>query len=227
MFQVRSSACLEDEKLKKSSSDLIQHRTIQTDEVTGLDRYQLLTSLVVPRPIGWISTYGKNGVLNLAPFSFFSAVAASPMLVSVSIGTRMGNPKDSLRNIRDQKAFCVNIVTEAQVQKMNETSADFSPEQGEFERANVPVGVAGMVNAPYVGNCPAVLECELYRELDLGDAGGLLLGEVKAVRLDSSIGFKEGSHLIDTTDLRPVARLGGAEYTLLGDILVIPRPSSK
>jgi len=212
--------------LKKSSGS-VEYRIIDTDEVSGLDRYQLLTSLVVPRPIGWVSTYAIDGVLNLAPFSFFSAVAASPMLISVSIGNRMGNPKDSLRNILDQKAFCVNIVTEVQIAQMNETSADFSPDQDEFERTDLPVGIADKVNAPYVANCPAVFECELFKEVDLGDAGGLVLGEVKAVRLNSDIGFKEGSCLVDTTELRPVARLGGPEYTLLGDILVIPRPTIK
>jgi len=86
------------------------------------------------------------------------------------------------------------------------------------------VGIGTKVNAPFVANCPAVFECELFREIDLGEAGGLVLGEVKAVRLDSDIRFKENSCLVDTTELRPVARLGGPEYTLLGDILVIPRP---
>ena len=145
----------------KKASGPIEHRIIDTDEVSGLDRYQLLTSLVVPRPIGWVSTYAIDGVLNLAPFSFFSAVAASPMLISVSIGNRMGHPKDSLRNILDQKAFCVNIVTEVQVAQMNETSADFSPDQDEFERTDLPVGIADKVNAPYVANCPAVFELSL------------------------------------------------------------------
>ena len=78
-----------------------------------------------------------------------------------------------------------------------------------------------------MANCPAVFECALFKEVDLGDAGGLVLGEVKAVRLNSDIRFKEGSCLVDTTELRPVARLGGPEYTLLGDILVIPRPTIK
>ena len=213
--------------MQKPPSNAVEHKVIETDEVTGFDRYQLLTSLVVPRPIGWVSTYGKDGVLNVAPFSFFSAVAASPMLVSVSIGTRMGIPKDSLQNILDQKAFCVNIVTEAQAVQMNETSADFPPEQDEFERVGLPIGVAEKVGAPYVANCPAVLECELFNELNLGDAGRMIIGEVKAVRLDPSLEFKEGSFLVDTKVLRPVARLGGPEYTLLGDILIIPRPTRK
>ena len=83
----------------------IQHRVIHTDAVDGRERYQLLTSLVVPRPIGWVSTRAASGVPNVAPFSFCSAVASSPMLVSLSIGTRAGVAKDSLRNILDQGAF--------------------------------------------------------------------------------------------------------------------------
>ena len=157
-----------------------QHRVIHTDAVDGRERYQLLTSLVVPRPIGWVSTRAAGGVLNVAPFSFFSAVASSPMLVSLSIGTRGGAAKDSLRNILDQRAFCVNVVTEAQLEAMNRTAANLPPEADEFAYAGLSVAEAETVDAPYVANCPAVLECELHKHVDLGEAGGLVLGEVKA-----------------------------------------------
>ncbi|NIQ58759.1 MAG: flavin reductase family protein, partial [Gammaproteobacteria bacterium] len=76
------------------------------------------TSLVVPRPIGWISTRSGEGVPNLAPFSYFAAISATPMLVSVSIGARRGEPKDTLRNIRETGAFCANIVTERHLEAM-------------------------------------------------------------------------------------------------------------
>ena len=150
----------------------LRHRIIRTDAVDGRERYELLTSLVVPRPIGWVSTRGAGGVPNVAPFSFFSAVASSPMLVSLSIGTRGGVAKDSLRNILDRGAFCVNVVTEAQLEAMNRTAASLPPDADEFAFAELPVAEAETVDAPYVANCPAVLECELYRHLDLGDEIG-------------------------------------------------------
>ena len=108
----------------------LRHRIIRTDAVDGRERYELLTSLVVPRPIGWVSTRGASGVPNVAPFSFFSAVASSPMLVSLSIGTRGGVAKDSLRNILDQGAFCVNVVTEAQLEGDEPDGGQLTPGRG-------------------------------------------------------------------------------------------------
>ncbi len=202
----------------------LQHRVIHTDAVDGRERYQLLTSLVVPRPIGWVSTRAASGVPNVAPFSFFSAVASSPMLVSLSIGTRAGVAKDSLRNILDQGAFCVNVVTEAQLEAMNRTAAGLPPEGDEFAFAGLSVAEAETVDAPYVADCPAVLECELYKHVDLGDSGGLVLGEVRGVRLDPELPIVEGSAFVDSEGLRPVGRLWGPAYTLLGEIRVIERP---
>ncbi len=203
----------------------LQHRVIHTDAVDGRERYQLLTSLVVPRPIGWVSTRAASGVPNVAPFSFFSAVASSPMLVSLSIGTRAGVAKDSLRNILDQGAFCVNVVTEAQLEAMNRTAAGLPPEGDEFAFAGLSVAEAETVDAPYVADCPAVLECALYKHVDLmGDSGGLVLGEVRGVRLDPELTIVEGSAFVDSEGLRPVGRLWGPAYTLLGQIRVIQRP---
>jgi flavin reductase (DIM6/NTAB) family NADH-FMN oxidoreductase RutF len=85
---------------------------IDPSEISARDRYQLITSLVVPRPIGWISTWDASGHVNLAPYSFFNAILASPMLVAVSIGQRKGTLKDTLLNLRSHGDFCVNVVTE-------------------------------------------------------------------------------------------------------------------
>jgi flavin reductase (DIM6/NTAB) family NADH-FMN oxidoreductase RutF len=202
----------------------LRHRVIRTDVADARERYQLLTSLVVPRPIGWVSTRSTGGVLNVAPFSFFSAVASSPMLVSLSIGTRGGVAKDSLRNILDQGTFCVNVVTEPQLEAMNQTAASLPPEDDEFAFAGLSVAEAETVDAPYVADCPAVLECELYKHVELGKAGGLVLGEVKGVRLDPALTIVEGSSFVDTAELRPVGRLSGFSYSLLGEIRVVPRP---
>ncbi len=202
----------------------VRHRVIHTEAVDGRERYQLLTSLVVPRPIGWVSTRGPDDVPNLAPFSFFSAVASSPMLVSLSIGTRRGVAKDTLRNILDQKAFCVNVVTEAHLEAMNRTAASLPPAGDEFDFAGLSVAEAETVDAPYVAECPAVLECELYKRVDLGEAGGLVLGEVKGVRLDPELAIVEGSAFVDTEGLRPVGRLWGSAYSLLGEVRLVTRP---
>ena len=95
-----------------------------------------LNAIVVPRPIGWISTWGVNDEPNLAPFSYFNALASTPMLVGVSIGHRSSGPKDTLVNIRDRRAFCVNIVTEPFLNAMNSTSADVAPASNQSSGLN-------------------------------------------------------------------------------------------
>lgn len=196
-----------------------------TSALTGRQRYELLTSLVVPRPIAWLSTRSAAGQPNLAPFSYFAAVSATPFLVSVSIGHRRGAPKDSLRNIRETGAFCINVATEPQLAAMNETSGEYPPEVDEFTRAGLPVAEAESVDAPYVASSPAVLECRLFKEVELeGAANTLVIGEVLRVRLADDIPLAPGTLFADTTHLRPVARLWGDYYALVGDMPALPRP---
>ena len=200
-------------------------RLIDPESVSGRDRYELLTSLVVPRPIGWISTWGADDTANLAPFSYFCALSSSPMLVGVSIGERRGGPKDTLVNIRIRRAFCVNVVTERLLEAMNTTSANVGPEVDEFELAGLDAVPSVRVSAPYVEACPAVLECELQQEVSLGDAPNtLLIGRVVGVLLHSDLALAPGTSAVDSEALRPVGRLWGSTYALPGEVRSIVRP---
>ena len=200
-------------------------RLIITEEITGRDRYQLLTSLVAPRPIAWVSTRAADGVRNLAPFSYFAALSATPFLVGISIGSRRGSPKDSLANIRESGVFCINIVTERHLGVMNESAGEHPPDVDEFALAGVRAAEGGLVAAPYVADCPAVFECRLHREVELGGAGNVLvIGEVVGVRLHASLQPPIDSYLVDPDRLRPVARLGGDLYGFLGETPSLPRP---
>jgi flavin reductase (DIM6/NTAB) family NADH-FMN oxidoreductase RutF len=197
---------------------------IDTSAIDGRERYQLLTSLVVPRPIGWLSTRG-HGVANLAPFSYFAALSATPMLVGVSIGSRRGEDKDSIRNIRETGGFCVNVVTEHFLEPMNASSGDHPSDVDEFRIAGLPAAEAETVDAPYVASCPAVLECRLFREVELGEAPAvLIIGEVLAIRLAGELVPPGGGYHVDPAVLRPVARLGGEWYAKLGELVRLPRP---
>ncbi|NIU72357.1 MAG: flavin reductase family protein, partial [Gammaproteobacteria bacterium] len=188
-------------------------------------RYQLLTSLVVPRPIGWIGTWGADRVPNLAPFSYFAALSPTPMLVGVSIGRRREGPKDSLVNVRATGAFSVNVVTEGQLEAMNQTAASHPPGVDEFREAGLSLAEATAVDAPYVEDCPAVFACRLHKEVDLGVEGAaLVIGEVMAVRLSSELEMVDDSCYVDSTSLKPVGRLWGSRYGLLGEIIDLPRP---
>jgi flavin reductase (DIM6/NTAB) family NADH-FMN oxidoreductase RutF len=206
-------------------TDPTADRVLDPEDVGPRGRYQLLTSLVVPRPIGWLSTWSADGSANLAPFSYFAALSSSPMHVGVSIGIRSSGPKDTLLNVRRRRAFCVNVVTESLVEAMNATAATVPPEVDEFELAGLEVARANSVEAPFVASCPAVLECELTREVDLGEAPNVLVvGQVRRVRLSSGLPFIEGGLIVDASALRPVGRLGGWAYAMPGEVRIVRRP---
>jgi flavin reductase (DIM6/NTAB) family NADH-FMN oxidoreductase RutF len=198
-----------------------------TSRLVARERYQLLTSLVVPRPIAWVSTRSAAGEPNLAPFSYFAALSATPFLVGVSIGHRRGLPKDTLANVRETGAFCVNLATEARLSALNETSAEYPPDVDEFARAGVPLAEADTVAAPYVADSPAVLECRLFREVELGPGdNALVIGEVLLVRLSDAVPLVPGTLFADLRALRPVGRLWGDLYALLGETPALPRPAA-
>lgn len=200
-------------------------RLVLPEDLSSRERYQLLTTLVVPRPIGWISTHSKAGIPNLAPYSFFAALSSNPPLVAVSIGSRRGIPKDTLENIRQVGSFCVNVVSTELLEVMNASSADVPPETDEFQLAGVTAVAGQVVDAPWVAEAPAVLECVLFKEVELGEAPNtLVIGEVKAVRLAPDLHLLPGSWSVDPTSLQPVGRLGGEEYALLGEVRRLARP---
>jgi flavin reductase (DIM6/NTAB) family NADH-FMN oxidoreductase RutF len=196
-----------------------------TGTLSGRERYQLLTSLVIPRPIAWVSTRSAQGRRNLAPFSYFAAVSATPFLVSVSIGSRGGVDKDTLRNIRDTGAFCVNLATEPQLAQMNETAGEWGPEVDEFERAGLESAPAESVDAPYVASAPGVLECRVFKIVELeGSPNTLVVGEVLRVRLSDDVPLAPGTLFADADALRPLARLSGDHYATLGEMPALKRP---
>jgi len=207
------------------ASEPLSVRLIDTATLTGRQRYELLTGLVVPRPIGWLSTWGEDGVPNLAPFSYFAALSASPMLVGASIGHRRDGPKDTLVNIRRRGAFCTNVVSEPLLAEMNATSAEVPPDVDEFRLAGLTAARSERVDAPYVGEAPAVFECVLRQEVPLTHAPNtLVIGEVVGVLLREDLELEEGTLRARPEDLRPVGRLGGPAYAMPGEVLRLPRP---
>ena len=201
-------------------------RLARTEDLAAPDRYDLLTSLVIPRPIGWLSTRSPKGVNNLAPFSYFQALASDPLLVGVSIGMRKGRPKDTLENIRSTQAFCVNLCSVDLLEAMNLTSGDYGEEVDEFSAAGVTAVGATMVSAPLVLESPAGMECELVKEVTLEPARNVLVvGRVLGVHLDEELELLPGRWSVDPTSLRLVARLGRDRYMLPGEVLELPRPN--
>jgi flavin reductase (DIM6/NTAB) family NADH-FMN oxidoreductase RutF len=198
---------------------------IDTGGLGPRQRYQLLTSLVVPRPIGWISTWSNEKTANLAPFSYFAALSSSPMLVGISIGVRREGLKDTLRNVRRTGAFCVNVVGESLLDAMNATSASVPHGVDEFGLVGLEYRPAHKVQAPYAVASPAVLECVVSKEVELeGGANTLVIGRVLEVLLDPALAPEGEDLFVDPERLRPVGRLGGSAYALPGEVRVLPRP---
>ncbi len=185
--------------------------------------YRLLISVVVPRPIGWASTIGANGALNLAPFSFFNAVSNMPLTVMISVGQRQGRPKDTLRNAQETGEFVINIVDEELATAMNQTSGEWAYEVNEFDRAGILPAASIDVLPPRVAAAPVALECRVTQIVPVtGTTYTMILGRVLRFHIRSDLLRPNGQ--IDALRLRPVARLSGDEYTTIGHVFEMKRP---
>ncbi len=184
--------------------------------------------LVVPRPIGWISSVGRDGHVNLAPFSFFNAVAyVPPQVMFATTGPHsVGGDKDSLRNIRETGEFVVNLATWSLRDAVNASSAPAPPGVDEFEVAGLTKGAARVVSPPYVAESPVHLECVLTTTVELptpdpDDRNTVVFGEVVGVDIaDGAI--VEGR--VDVLRLDPIARLGYDQYTRVVEVFSMTRP---
>ncbi len=186
--------------------------------------YQLMTSVVVPRPIAWVSSLSRDGVLNLAPFSYFNAVTSTPPLISISVGRRRGQRKDTAHNASSTREFVVNIVTEANLAAMNDTSGDYPPEVNEFEVAALTPIPSVRVKPPRVAEAPVQLECRTREIFELSPGiVDLVIGEVVMFHVADELPIDGDLH-IPGGALRAVARLGGSDYATLGEIKSLPRP---
>lgn len=180
--------------------------------------YPLITSLVVPRPIAWVSTVGIDGVANLAPHSYFMVVASKPLHLAFS----STGVKDTLTNIRDTGEFVINLVTAAHATEMNASSVTAPRDVDEFGLVGIAAEASTVVGAPRVAHVPAAFECRLVDERPYGDAF-LVAGEVVHVSLDATIMNENGT--ADITKLDPLCRLGGTAYARLGDVFHLDRPT--
>ncbi|MDQ7037934.1 MAG: flavin reductase family protein [Aquificota bacterium] len=179
-------------------------------ETDGDTLFRLITGIVVPRPIGWISTVSREGVYNLAPFSFFNAVNDCPPVVMVSVSDRDdGSPKDTARNILDTGEFVVNIVSEDLLEKMVITSEEFPPEVDEFKKAGLTPESSKTVKAPRVKEARAKIECRLLKHIRVYDTN-LFLGEAQLIYVADHVADGEGR--VDPEKLRAVGRIGGGMY---------------
>ena len=189
--------------------------------------YRLMISVIVPRPIAFISTVSKNGILNLAPFSYFMGVCSRPPTIAVSIIERPSGPKDTANNIQDTAQFAVNIVTEEIAEKMNIASGDYPPEVDEFKMTGLTPIPSTLITPPRVAESPISMECRLVEMSKVGEspyASYLTLGEVLLFHIKDEL-WADGE--VDVRKLLAVGRMSGPRYTKTRDIFEMPRPRIK
>lgn len=179
--------------------------------------YMLMTALVIPRPIGWISTISASGVRNVAPYSYFNLMGSDPFYVAFG----SSGVKDSLRNLREVPEFVANIVTMDLLEKMNFTSGNFPHGEDEFGWAGLTPGASAKVRPDRVSEAKAHLECELVQVVSDRNTN-IVIGRIVHAHVDPSV-WKDGR--VDPLLLNPVCRLSGSGYAALGELFSVPRPT--
>ena len=187
---------------------LSQTHFYQPKEGHGL-AHDPFNAIIAPRPIGWISTKSKTGVLNLAPYSFFNALNYTPPIIGFSV---VGSKKDSLVNVQETGEFCWNLVSEDLIDAMNTTSKPLAPEESEFDHAGLQTVESEVVSVPRVKASKVSMECKLTDVVQLKSASGesvdswFIMGEVVGVHIDKSL-IESGVY--STLKSAPVSRGGG------------------
>jgi flavin reductase (DIM6/NTAB) family NADH-FMN oxidoreductase RutF len=200
---------------------------LSIDPVNNTERenYKFLIGSIIPRPIAFVTTQSKDGILNGAPFSYFNIVSSNPPMISLSIQRTSGRQKDTAINIIEKKEFVVHIVDEQNVEKVNMTAASLPPDQSEIELAQLTPVNSVKVSVPGVKEAKIRMECILEHALEMGgqDSPGcdFIIGKVVQFHIESDI-YENGR--IDPRGLAAVSRLAGTNYAKIGEMFSIERP---
>ena len=191
-----------------------------------LETHKLMIGSIVPRPIAFVSTLSKDGLENLAPFSYFNGICSNPPSIMFCPARRGydGKTKDTLNNIRDTEEFAVNIVSEDFAEQMVSTSTDFEPEVNEFEVSGLTPVPCQKIAPPKVAEAKISFECKLIQIVPVGNEGPgggfVVIGTIVLFHIDDDI-YEDG--YINLEKLRPIGRLAGNMYTRTTDKLEIIR----
>lgn len=199
--------------------------SMKPDEMTERDNYKFLIGSVIPRPIAVITSLSEDNVLNIAPFSYFNIVTSNPPIVSVSIQRKMGEMKDTTRNILALKQGVIHIADEENINDINETAANLEPSESELERTAFTLKKSDVVSVPQINEVKIKMEVTLYQHVPIESKGyittDLLLLKIEKYHIVDEI-YHEGR--IDPDDLKPMSRLAGHDYATLGERRSIIRP---
>lgn len=199
---------------------------ITLDDVSAQDIYKLMIGAIQPRPIAWVCTRNRRGQLNLAPFSFFTLASVNPPVIAFSPLLKAdGREKDTVRNLRENPEFTLNIVSHALVGPMNQTSAALPYGDSEIVHAGLNTAPSKVIDTPRIREALVHFECGVRELHSFGDqplAGRLVLGDVRHVHVDDAL-YDLGRIRSDRLDA--VGRLAGDVYATTRDTFEIERPA--
>ncbi|MBB1632647.1 flavin reductase family protein [Cupriavidus sp. UME77] len=180
---------------------------IDLQALDGAARHKVLSTIVVPRPIAWISSMDEHGAVNVAPFSFFNLLSADPPLFCVGIGARDGMPKDTARNIRARGEFTVNMVSAALARRMNVTAIEFPAGVNEAQEAGLMLAPGIEVATPRIAQSPASFECRVRHLLNVDGLRTLVVADIVAMHVMDEAVLDPGQLYLDTPRMDLVGRL--------------------
>jgi flavin reductase (DIM6/NTAB) family NADH-FMN oxidoreductase RutF len=202
--------------------------SLNPEEMSERDNYKFLIGSIIPRPVAIVTTQSEGGVINVAPFSYFTIVSSNPPMLSVSIQRKNGVQKDTSRNAIETGEFVVHITDETNVEDANQTAVELPPNESELSRTNFTIAPSVKVAVPGLQEAKIRFECKLEQAISLGgneDAPGcdLLIGKIVQYHIMPNI-YSKGR--IDAKGLQPVSRLAGNYYAKIGEIFSKERPTN-
>ena len=181
--------------------------------------YRLMTGIVVPRPIAWVTSLSSRGVLNLAPFSAFTFVSQKPPMLAISVGRKGKTYKDTAHNILDTEEYVIHIADTPLMNAVHESSVEHPPEISEVEQLGLETIASERIKVPRLAAPPVAMECRFRQCLEFGEARSrLIVGEVVMFHIRDGL-INNGK--IETAMLDPIARIAGPRYARLGEIVTL------
>ena len=201
---------------------------INFSDILPPTRYQWMTQAVIPRPVAWVLTENEDGGHNLAPFSYFNALASAPALLGFSVGIKPnGNTKDTLVNIRTRPYFVIHIGGMKNLPALNESAAPLPYGESEIQKQKLALeNICDGFPLPRLRDAPLTFACHLHKEIALSDTQSLIIGEILHLHIADHVIRKDskGRVVIDAKQVNPIARLGAGQYANLAEEIMLQRP---
>ena len=192
---------------------------IDPSDLDAEKAYRLITGIVVPRPIAWVTSLSGGGIVNLAPFSAFTFVSPKPPMLAISVGRKASVYKDTAHNILDTEEYVIHIADTPLMNAVHDSSVEHPPDVSEVEHLGLETAPSELVNVPRLTAPPVAMECRFHQCIEFGEAKSrLIVGEVVMIHIRDGL-VNNGK--VESAALDPIARIAGPRYATLGEIVTL------